>query len=113
MTASAYGVAKAATIQLTRTVATQNGHHGIRCNAVVPGMIQVDRSADARNGPENDSFFGRHQVLPFSASGDDVADVVAFLAGPDSRFVTGHALVVDGGLSIHMPTYADLIRLDD
>lgn len=108
---SAYGAAKAGTVQLTRSVATQNGRHGVRCNAVIPGLIQVDRGPGRGMAPEKRELMLAHQVLPFSGVADDVANVVAFLAGTESRFITGQALVVDGGLSIHMPTYAELQRL--
>ena len=112
LVASAYGAAKAGVEQLTRTVATQNGRFGIRCNAVIPGLIQVDRPAGTGMAPERRRLLQDHQALPVAGQADDVADVVAFLAGDDSRFVTGHSLIVDGGLSIHMPTFADVRRAE-
>lgn len=110
---SSYGVAKAGTDQLTRTVAAQYGRQSIRCNAVVPGLIQVDRGASRGLGADRRELLGRHQLLPFPGFASDVANAVAFLAGPDSRFITGHLLVVDGGMTTHMPNYADFAALEN
>lgn len=112
LSVSAYGAAKAGIEQLTRAVATQNGRAGIRCNAVVPGLIDVGRKPGTGMGPERRALLEQHQVLPFRAGPDVIADVVVFLAGDASRFITGQSIVVDGGLLMHMPTTADLLRLD-
>lgn len=109
---SAYGVAKAGTDQLTRSVATQYGRHGVRCNAVLPGLIQVAREPSEGLGVQRRELLMSHQLLPLAGVAEDVAAAVAFLAGPESRFVTGHLLVVDGGLSAHMPAYADFSRFE-
>jgi len=110
---SAYGASKAAVVQLTRAIATQYGRDGIRCNAIIPGLIDVNRKPGTGMKPERRVLLERHQVLSLHAGPDEVADVVAFLAGDDSRFITGQALVVDGGLMSHLPSYADLMQLDE
>lgn len=93
-----YGVGKAAMIQLTREVAVMYGADGLRCNAVVPGHIMTPlvakfASPDARRT--------RRLIAPLAIEGDawDVAQATLFLAGPESRFITGAALPVDGGVT--------------
>ncbi len=107
---TAYGAAKAAVNQLTRTVATQYGRDLVRCNAVVPGLIDVGRAPGTGMDPAQRARLADHQVLPISGQPQDIANAVAFLASDEARFITGALLVVDGGLTIHMPTYADGIR---
>ena len=51
----------------------------------------------------------RNHLTPYIGEPQDIANVVAFLAGDDSRFVTGHLFSVDGGLSAHQGMYADLV----
>ena len=80
---------------------------------MIPSLIEVDRGPGRGMAPEKRELTLSHQVLPFSGVADDVAHVDAFLASPGARFVTGHAMVVDGGLSIHLPAYAELERLPD
>ncbi|WP_454688923.1 SDR family NAD(P)-dependent oxidoreductase [Achromobacter aloeverae] len=111
LTSTAYGASKAAINQLTRAVATQYGRHGIRCNAVLPGLIQFEGERPAGRGlaPKLRATLARHQLVPWPGRGDDVANAVAFLASDEARFITGQLLVVDGGMSIHQPFYADML----
>ncbi len=93
-----YAAAKAGILALTRATALEVAGYGIRINAVLPGFIDTDMTAliKRRAGDE---------VLKHIPSGrfgtpDDVAGVVLFLCAPESEYVTGQQLVVDGGLSI-------------
>jgi NAD(P)-dependent dehydrogenase (short-subunit alcohol dehydrogenase family) len=116
LTSTAYGTSKAAINQLTRAVATQYGRHGIRCNAVLPGLIKLDaaeRPAGRGLPPSLRETLVRHQLVPWAGRGEDVANAVAFLASDESRFITGHLLVVDGGMSAHQPFYADALAVLD
>ena len=95
----AYGPSKAAVIMLVRVLAQEFGADGIRVNAVSPGMVRTGMTAkvyaDARVAAERDTLVPLGRV----ATPEDIADVVAFLLGPDARYVNGHDLVVDGGVS--------------
>jgi NAD(P)-dependent dehydrogenase (short-subunit alcohol dehydrogenase family) len=95
----AYGPSKAALIMLVRVLAQELGREGIRVNAVSPGMVRTGMTAkvyaDARVAAERDALVPLGRV----ATPEDVADVVAFLLGADARYVNGHDLVVDGGVS--------------
>jgi NAD(P)-dependent dehydrogenase (short-subunit alcohol dehydrogenase family) len=106
---TAYGASKAAINQLTRAIATQYGRHGVRCNAVVPGLIKVDRPPGRGLPDKVRQTLKRHQLLPYPGEANDVANAVAFLASDDAKFITGHLLVVDGGLTAHHPYYADML----
>ena len=96
---SMYGPSKAALIMLVRVLAQELGREGIRVNAVSPGMVRTGMTAkvyaDARVAAERDALVPLGRV----ATPEDVADVVAFLLGADARYVNGHDLVVDGGVS--------------
>jgi glucose 1-dehydrogenase len=94
-----YGPSKAAVIMLARVLAQELGRDGIRVNTVSPGMVRTGMTArvyaDQKIAAERDALVPLGRV----ATPEDMADVVAFLLGPDARYVTGHDLVVDGGVS--------------
>jgi NAD(P)-dependent dehydrogenase (short-subunit alcohol dehydrogenase family) len=105
---TAYGASKAAVLHLTKSVATQYGRRGIRCNAVVPGLIRVTRPG---GGLPEEALrqHVRQQLLDLVGEPEDIARAVAFLASDEARFITGQALVVDGGLTTHISSYADTV----
>jgi NAD(P)-dependent dehydrogenase (short-subunit alcohol dehydrogenase family) len=94
----AYSMTKAALDVLTRDLSKVLGPRGITVNSVAPGIIDTDNTAEFLHGTEN----GQAQAAAISALGRvgtpaDVADVVAFLASDDGRWVTGHWLDATGG----------------
>jgi NAD(P)-dependent dehydrogenase (short-subunit alcohol dehydrogenase family) len=94
----AYSMTKAALDVLTRDLSKLLGPRGITVNSVAPGVIDTDNTAEFLHGTED----GQAQAAAFSALGRvgtpaDVADVVAFLASDDGRWVTGHWLDATGG----------------
>jgi NAD(P)-dependent dehydrogenase (short-subunit alcohol dehydrogenase family) len=95
----AYGPSKAAVIMLARVLAQELGRDGIRVNTVSPGMVRTGMTAavyaDRQVAAERDALVPLGRV----ATPEDIADVIAFLLGPDARYVSGHDLVVDGGVS--------------
>jgi NAD(P)-dependent dehydrogenase (short-subunit alcohol dehydrogenase family)/ketosteroid isomerase-like protein len=105
-TRSAYGTSKAAVIGFTRNVATQYGKMGIRCVAVVPGLVMTPTVA-ANMPPPMIEMMRRHHLTAQIPGPEDVANVMVFLASDRAAFVTGSAISVDGGFSIHGPSYAD------
>jgi len=99
---SAYPVAKAALGGLTRALATQYGHHGVRCNTVTLGTIPYPfMTVETRAGKV------RHQLVKRDGLPADVANLVAFLVSPAASFLTGADYLADGGLLAHLPAYAD------
>ena len=101
----AYAAGKAALMQLTSTTAVIYAGRGIRLNSVVPGLMDtplVRRLADKYAGGDFDGFSAhRARQVPMGRMGDgwDVAHAALFLASDEARYVTGTALVVDGGLT--------------
>ena len=102
----AYATAKAAVVNLTRCMAVDFGPLGIRVNAVAPGYIDTRMALMHGDVHEHQTdwfqdVFIKHGRLPLRRPGkaDDVAGPILFLASDDSRYVTGHVLVVDGGLT--------------
>ena len=79
--------------------AQELGRDGIRVNSISPGMVRTGMTAkvyaDPRVAAERDALVPLGRV----ATPEDIADVVAFLLGQDSRYINGHDLVVDGGIS--------------
>jgi NAD(P)-dependent dehydrogenase (short-subunit alcohol dehydrogenase family) len=114
LTRTAYGVSKAAVIQLTRSVATQYGRKGVRCNAILPGFVAVERHATGNTASAalRDSLTRNH-LTPYIGEPQDIANVVAFLASAEARFVTGHLFNVDGGFTAHQAMYVDLLSQVD
>ncbi|OBK22109.1 oxidoreductase [Mycobacterium asiaticum] len=99
MRGGAYSAAKGGLTAMTTHIACQYGAHGIRCNAVAPGVIQTamteHRLADERFRRINVEMTP-HQRL---GTVDDVAATVAFLCSPGGAFINGQTIVVDGGWS--------------
>jgi meso-butanediol dehydrogenase/(S,S)-butanediol dehydrogenase/diacetyl reductase len=91
-----YNAAKGAVVNFTRSLAVELAPQGVRVNAVAPSLTATDATADI---PEDDvAEFLRRIPMGRAAEPAEVADVIAFLAGRDARFVTGVVLPVDGGL---------------
>lgn len=104
----AYSAAKAAVIHLTRSVANELGEKGVRVNCVCPGAIAtpifgrglgMSQTEAQRTVQFMSTLFAQAQPLPIPGEPLDIARAALWLASDDSRFVTGHALVVDGGIT--------------
>ena len=95
-----YSAAKAGAEALVRSAALELGRHGVRCNAVLPGVVRTPLMAPMLDRPGVADAFIAQTPLGRIADGADVADVVAFLASPQARWITGVALPVDGGMSL-------------
>jgi len=92
-----YYASKGAVVILTKLAATQFGPHGIRVNAICPGVIKTEMSSTSFSDPERMRYF--ENVIPYNRFGapEDVAAAVAFLASDQAGFINGVALPVDGG----------------
>jgi len=110
---TAYAASKGGVHGLTKALAVDLGPHGIRCNAVAPGWIDTELNASyVDTHPDRDAVVDALAELhPIGHIGDpaDVGDVVVWLAGPASRFVTGQVITVDGGRTAR-PSLPDILR---
>lgn len=107
---TAYGVSKAAVIQLTRIVATQYGPDGIRCNAVAPSYVTTPNNARFAPAELSDAY-QRHTPSGRLDSPQDVAELVAFLASDSAAQINGQVIAVDGGFAAASPIVADVAAL--
>lgn len=98
-----YSAAKAALVNLTMSTAVELGKHGIRVNAICPGGITTPLVSMGNDPSTLDEYFKDLQPLPIAGKPEHIAAAALFLASDDSVFVTGHALVVDGGLEARGP----------
>jgi NAD(P)-dependent dehydrogenase (short-subunit alcohol dehydrogenase family) len=95
-----YSTAKAALINLTRTLALEWASSKVRVNAVAPGWVETDMNVIARQNPE--FYNSALNSIPLGRWGqaDDVANAALFLCSPAASFITGATLVIDGGQTV-------------
>ncbi len=95
-----YGATKAALDSLTRSQAAQYGKHGVRVNAVAPGLIITEMWEEGRKTPGLAEGLADHIALGRWGDPHEISSVVAFLASDDASYVTGQTIVVDGGFQV-------------
>jgi NAD(P)-dependent dehydrogenase (short-subunit alcohol dehydrogenase family) len=107
---AAYSATKAAIIELSRSVAIQHARDGIRCNAVLPGLmhtplVEARLAGQIAGGDAAALVASRDAKVPMGHQGDawDVAHAILFLVSDEARYITAEALVVDGGYSAVTP----------
>lgn len=106
---TAYAVAKAGVLQLTKVAATDLARYGIRVNAICPGFINTNIFTSSLGLPDEMKEKAKAMIAAASAgaqpvarggSSEDIANAVAYLASEESSFMTGTHMLVDGGLTI-------------
>ncbi len=95
-----YNVSKAADFQLVRNYAVEIGDHNVRINAIAPGLIRTDFARALWENPEAEKRV--NQATPLRRLGEprDIAGAAVFLASEAGAYVTGQAIIVDGGVTI-------------
>ena len=96
---SVYGIQKAGIVQMTRALAVEWAPYGIRVNAVAPGRVDTEARAGSLADPAYLAESLARVPLRRFASAEEVAEAVRYLASPAASYVTGHTLVLDGGLT--------------
>ncbi|MXP27749.1 glucose 1-dehydrogenase [Porphyrobacter algicida] len=96
----AYCISKAADMQLVRNYAAENGQHGIRINAIAPGLVKTDFAKALWDNPK--ALEATEKALPMRRIGEpvDIAGAAVYLSSPAGRWTTGQTIVVDGGATI-------------
>jgi NAD(P)-dependent dehydrogenase (short-subunit alcohol dehydrogenase family) len=92
-----YGMSKLALIALVRNLAAEFGPHGIRCNAICPGLVKTDFARELWADPKTEERITRDIPLRRLGAPEDFAGVAVFLASDASAYMTGQALTVCGG----------------
>jgi NAD(P)-dependent dehydrogenase (short-subunit alcohol dehydrogenase family) len=98
---AAYNASKAGLLLLSQTMAVELASSGVRVNCVCPGYIVTPLSKELDDAAFVDRYVHDHIPIGRTGTPEDVASVVAFLASAESAFVTGTAIVVDGGQIAH------------
>ncbi len=97
----AYAASKAGLIGLAQVLATEHGADGIRANTLLPGGTKTAMAGDLDANPDQKAFYDSIHALKRMADPEEIAKAALFLASDASSFVTGSAMVVDGGNSIN------------
>ena len=99
-TIGAYNISKAADFQLARNLASEFGPKGVRINCIAPGLIRTDFARALWENPDTLKAVTRHTPMRRIGEPHEIAGAAVFLASPASTFMTGQAIVVDGGSTI-------------
>lgn len=97
----AYGSSKAAMSHMTRVLALEWGHYGIRVNAVAPTFIWTDLTQSTLSRPGMEERLTSRIPLGRLGVPEDVSGAIAFLFSDEASLITGHVLAIDGGYTIH------------
>ncbi len=92
-----YSFTKAGLIMMTRVWAVEFGKHGVRVNAIAPGLIQTEFSSYFWSNDEHLSRLRKTQPIPRVGQPEEIAGLALYLASDESSFVTGQTFVADGG----------------
>ena len=95
---SAYSLAKSAIIDITTGIATEYGPHGIRANAIAPGVIRTDMTGPMLDFDDVVGFYEEMTPLGRLGEPEDIANAALLLASDAAAFITGQTILVDGGL---------------
>jgi NAD(P)-dependent dehydrogenase (short-subunit alcohol dehydrogenase family) len=95
-----YNISKAADFQLARNLAVENGMHNIRVNCIAPGLIKTDFAKALWENPETLKRSTEGAPLRRIGEPDEIAGAAVFLASKAGNFMTGQAIVIDGGVTI-------------
>jgi len=99
---STYGISKGAVIHMTRVLAYEWAEHGIRVNAIAPGLVWTPSRAEYFSArPDQRAMMEQRVPLGRFCSEEEVAGTVAYLVGKDGEYVTGQTIVLDGGLTTY------------
>jgi NAD(P)-dependent dehydrogenase (short-subunit alcohol dehydrogenase family) len=101
--AAAYNASKGGVVALAKSAALDLAPHRIRVNSVAPGLIRTRLTRYVTEIPQHAADYLKNIPLGRFGEPDDVADAILFLASDESRWITGHDLVVDGGQTIGTP----------
>jgi NAD(P)-dependent dehydrogenase (short-subunit alcohol dehydrogenase family) len=96
----AYCISKAADFQLARNIAVEYGPHNVRANCIAPGLIQTDFARALWEDPQRLEYATRNTPLRRIGEPDEIAGAAVFLASKAGAFMTGQAIVLDGGTTI-------------
>ena len=94
---SVYAATKAAIVQLVRTAAAEFGPHGVRVNALAPGVVDTPLTAPIRDRPEWYAAYAERNALKRWATPEEIAEPTVFLCSDAASYVTGSVLFVDAG----------------
>ena len=100
---TAYSTSKGAVISLTRAMAVDHGERNIRVNCVLPGPVYTPMVYGRGMSEQARETRRKAALLPVEGSGWDVGQAVLFLSSPMARYITGQALIVDGGVTLKGP----------
>ncbi|WP_265529115.1 SDR family NAD(P)-dependent oxidoreductase [Sphingomicrobium marinum] len=99
-TIGAYNVSKAADFQLARNLAAEYGPKGVRVNCIAPGLIKTDFARALWENPDTLKMVTRGTPMRRIGEPEEIAGAAVYLASPASTFMTGQAMIVDGGSTI-------------